>query len=211
MIRVDELISKEYGIALYTATMTVKVTHDYDIEPLLAELRYKLRDISSKDKIKDKSVVRALRDFYWRLGIDPTKVRPSSEALLRRFLSNGSIPRINNVVDAGNIASIETLVPIGIYDLDKINGSLVLRFALEHERFIDISSHEYVLTGKEIVLADDNGIVHLFPHRDALRTSVTDNTTHILIIGCSINGIEQDLAKYAVNRTVELINALSRK
>jgi DNA/RNA-binding domain of Phe-tRNA-synthetase-like protein len=209
MIRVDESIRREYGIALYTTTMIVKVTHDYDIEPLLSELRHRL-DLSSKDKIKDNPVVRALRDFYWRLGIDPTKVRPSSEALLRRFLSNGRIPRINNVVDAGNIASIETLVPIGIYDLDKINGSLVLRSALKDERFIDISGNEHVLTGKEIVLADDTGIVHLFPHRDALRTSVKDDTTHILIVGCSVDGIEYDLARYAVNRTVELINVLSK-
>ncbi len=203
----DEAIRKEYGIALHTATMNVKVTHDYKIEPLLNELR--LKGIS-KDKIKDHHVVRALRDFYWRLGIDPTKVRPSSEALLRRFLNTGSIPRINNVVDAGNLASMETLIPIGIYDLDKINGRLVLRLAYEHERFTDISRYEHKLTGKEIVLADDNGIVHLFPHRDALRTCVTDNTAHILIIGCSVNGIEPAIAEYAVDRTAELIKALSK-
>ncbi|MEM4175745.1 MAG: phenylalanine--tRNA ligase beta subunit-related protein, partial [Candidatus Nitrosocaldus sp.] len=181
------------------------VRHDHDYSKVMDELRTKLT--LSKDDLKNHPVVRALRDFYWRLGIDPTKVRPSSEALARRFLM-GKMPRINNVVDAGNIASIETLVPIGIYDLGMVNGMLVLRRAMNNEEFVDITGKASRLTGKEIVLADEQGVMHVFPHRDALRTSVKDYTSRILVVGCYVmDGMDASLAKAAVDRTIELIRA----
>jgi DNA/RNA-binding domain of Phe-tRNA-synthetase-like protein len=187
----------------------VNVTKDYDLAPSLTELSKKL--MVSKETLKDHPTVRALRDFYWHMGIDPTKIRPSSEALARRFLTNNSIPKINNVVDAGNIASIETLVPIGIYDADKIVGNVTLRLTNSNEEFIDISNAKRTLQGKEIVLSDNNGVMHVFPYRDSLRTRVTDQTRKIMIVSCGIPGIEQSLTKLAVDRTIELIRTLGAR
>ncbi len=196
---------RDYRVSLYAKTVDVRVRHDYDYSKVMDELRARLT--FSKDDLKNHPVVRALRDFYWRLGIDPTKVRPSSEALARRFLI-GNIPSINNVVDAGNIASIETLVPIGIYDLAMVKGRLVLRRAISNEEFIDITGKVSRLTGKEIVLADEQGVIHVFPHKDALRTSVKDDTSRVLIVGCYImDAMGASLARAAVDRTIELIRA----
>ena len=193
-------------INLFCAMTEVNVTKDYSLDPFLNELSRKIQ--VTKETLKDHPTVRALHDFYWRMGIDPTKVRPSSEALARRFLTNNSIPKINNVVDAGNITSIETLVPIGIYDADKIVGNVTLRLANSNEEFIDISHAKHTLQGKEIVLSDGNGVMHVFPYRDSLRTRVTDQTKKIMIVGCGISGIEQGLTKLAVDRTIELIRTL---
>ncbi|MFY3740615.1 MAG: DNA/RNA-binding domain of Phe-tRNA-synthetase-like protein [Candidatus Nitrosomirales archaeon] len=187
----------------------VSITKDYNLAPFLNELSKKIT--VSKETLKDHPTVRTLRDFYWRMGIDPTKVRPSSEALARRFLTNNSIPKINNVVDAGNIASIETLVPIGIYDADKIVGSVALRLANSNEEFIDISNEKHTLQGKEIVLSDSNGVMHVFPYRDSLRTRIADQTKKILIVGCGVPGIDQGSTKFAVDRTIELIRTLGAR
>lgn len=204
-IHVAEEVKGAYKVGLYARAVDVEVRHDHDFSGLLDGLRTRLT--FSRDDLKSHPVVRALRDFYWRLGIDPTKVRPSSEALARRFLA-GSMPKINNVVDAGNIASIETLVPIGIYDLAMIKGMLVLRRAISGEEFVDIAGKVNMLIGREIVLADDEGVVHVFPHRDALRTSVRDDTRRVLIVGCYIgDGMPVSLARYAVDRTIELIRS----
>ncbi|MFN4336915.1 MAG: B3/4 domain-containing protein [Candidatus Nitrosocaldus sp.] len=203
-IAIAEKVRDTYKIGLYAKAMDVRIRHDYDYSDVIDGLRRRLA-VLNKDDLKNHPVVRALRDFYWRLGIDPTKVRPSSEALARRFLT-GSIPKINNVVDAGNIASIETLVPIGIYDLAAVKGSLILRRATNNEEFVDITGKVSMLKGNEIVLADDIGVVHVFPHRDALRTSVNDHTSRVLIVGCYImDGMNASLARYAVDRTIELI------
>lgn len=207
MIDIDSNVLRSCaGINLSCALVDVNIRTGYIPDPFLRELSKKL--IVSKETLKDHPTVRALRDFYWRMGIDPTKVRPSSEALARRFLTNNSIPKINSVVDAGNIASIETLVPIGIYDANTIVGNVVLRLASSNEEFIDISSARHTLQGREIVLADSNGVMHVFPYRDSLRTRVTEQTKKVLIVGCGVPGIEQGLTKLAVDRTIELIKAL---
>jgi len=194
------------GINLSCALIDVNVRKGYSLDPFLDELSKKLT--VSKETLKDHPTVRALRDFYWRMDVDPTKVRPSSEALARRFLTNNSIPKINNVVDAGNIASIETLVPIGIYDAEKIVGNFTLRLANSNEEFIDISNARHRLQGREIVLSDSNGAMHVFPYRDSFRTRVTEQTKRVLIVGCGVPGIEQGLTKLAVDRTIELIKTL---
>jgi len=185
----------------------VTINVNYALDEFLQRLYTKLN--VGIESLKDHPTVRALRDFYWRIGIDPTKTRPSSEALARRFVANRKIPKINNVVDAGNIASVETSVPIGIYDADKIVGDVTLRLAYNNEEFIDISNEKHVLLGREIVLSDSNGIIHVFPYRDAFRTRVSEDTKKVLIIGCGVPGIEQGLTKTAVDRTLELITMLS--
>jgi len=209
-VNIASNILRSYGgINLFCAMTDVSITKDYSLDPFLNELSKTLK--VTKETLKDHPTIRALRDFYWRMSIDPTKVRPSSEALARRFLTNNSIPKINNVVDAGNIASIETLVPIGIYDADKIVGSVALRLANSNEEFIDISHAKHTLQGKEIVLSDSNGVMHVFPYRDSLRTRVADQTKKILIVGCGVPSIEQGLAKLAVDRTIELIRTLGAR
>ncbi len=58
--------------------------------------------------LKDEPIFRTYRDFFWTMGVDPTKVRPAAEALIRRILVGRSMPRINTVVDAYNLASMTT-------------------------------------------------------------------------------------------------------
>lgn len=210
MIKIaSEVVRSHGGISLSCELADdVTVGTDYALQPLLEDLAAKLT--ISKEGLKDHPTIRALRDFYWRIGIDPTKVRPSSEALARRFLTNRALPKINNVVDAGNIASIETLVPIGIYDAEMTAGSLMLRFAASGEEFLDISGQKRILQGnkKEVVLSDSQGIMHVFPYRDSWRTKVTDKTKKILVVGCGVPGIESGLTGRAVARTIDLIKTL---
>src|SRR5688572_6185558 len=59
----------------------------------------------------------AVRTMYKRVGLDPTKTRPSSEALLRRVRKGGAVPRINSMVDVCNWCSLEFQLPYGLYDL----------------------------------------------------------------------------------------------
>jgi len=72
------------------------------------EIREVEDEIKSKyriDEVKDIKTIRLQRDFFWRMGVDPTKVRPASEALLRRILLNKWLPRVSPIVDAYNLAS----------------------------------------------------------------------------------------------------------
>ncbi len=198
-----EVARRHEGVHLAAKIASVKVLSEYAFEPALTALRSNMT--LSLEDLRSHPVVRAFRDFYWRLGIDPTKTRPASEALARRLITTGSIPRINSVVDAGNLSSVETLVPLGLYNMNKVRGDLHLRFAKENEAFVDISGSERKLGSLEIVLADQLGPVHLFPHRDSLRTMVTLGTSRIAVVGCGVKGMDLGLVSESVDRTLERI------
>ncbi len=181
-----------------------------DVKEYAKQVISKIREQYSIERLKEHPIIRAYRDFYWRIGIDPTKTRPSSEALLRRILRSSSMPLINNVVDAGNFASVETLVPIGIYDLDKIKGSLVLRLSKRGEIFEPIGGSTEVLEEGIPVLADDEKILHLYPHRDSKYTMVRNDTKRVLVVACGVPRVPGELVKQAAEKAIEYIIRFAR-
>ncbi|GBE54146.1 MAG TPA: hypothetical protein ENH28_03240 [Euryarchaeota archaeon] len=163
------------------------------------EIRKKY-DIST---IKDHPVIRAYRDFYWRIGIDPTKIRPSSEALLRRVLKGRSIPEINNVVASYNLTSILTLISIGAYNRKKLKGEISMRRSMG-ENFTGIGGKRLVTRG-EIVVSDEEKIINIFPYRDAEATKITDDTEDVLFIFSGVKGIEMSYLEKASEKTLEIV------
>ncbi len=126
------------------------------------EIREVEKEIKSKyriDEVKDIKTIRLQRDFFWRMGVDPTKVRPASEALLRRILLNKGLPRVSPIVDAYNLASVETLLTFSAFDLERIEPPLRVRFSKEGEEVTLIGDRRKELTGKEIVLTDSAKIL----------------------------------------------------
>ena len=82
-----------------------------------SQVQQKVREsFGSPEQIRDQIIFRAYRDFFWRVGIDPTKTRPASEALTRRIVAGKSLPTINTLVDSYNLASVETFVAIAAFD-----------------------------------------------------------------------------------------------
>jgi DNA/RNA-binding domain of Phe-tRNA-synthetase-like protein len=121
-----------------------------------------------------------VRTMYKRVGLDPTKRRPSSEALLRRVRKGEPLPRINSMVDVCNWCSLEFQLPYGLYDASHINGDVVLRLGLEGESYPGIRKDE-VHVGGRITLADSAGPFGN-PTSDSARTMVTTKTTHALLV-----------------------------
>ena len=124
--------------------------------------------------------IAAVRTMYKRVGIDPTKRRPSSEALLRRVLKGEALPRINSMVDVCNWCSLEFQVPYGLYDAAHIQGDVVLRRGLAGESYPGIRKDEVHVEGR-ITLADALGPFGN-PTSDSARTMVTTATTNALVV-----------------------------
>jgi DNA/RNA-binding domain of Phe-tRNA-synthetase-like protein len=158
------------------------------------------------EKLKDDPVVRAYRDFYWKLGIDPTKTRPSGEALLRRVLRGNELPTISTAVDAYNLASMKTIVPISGFDVEKLNPPFHVRFAENGKEFTGIGMDKpTLLTDKMLVLADRKRVLCIYPHRDADYTKITGKTKNILIVGYGAPGISVQKLEEAVKTALEYI------
>ncbi|MFH1179571.1 MAG: phenylalanine--tRNA ligase beta subunit-related protein [Candidatus Bathyarchaeota archaeon] len=142
------------------------------------------------EKLRDDPEFRAYRDFFWKLGIDPTKNRPAAEALIRRVLRDSPIPKINTWVDAYNLVSINTAVPIASFDSDLLEGELLMREAEAGEEFLGIAMDKPItLSGGEAVIEDERRLVAIYPYRDADHSKVTPKTKNVLMLMCGAPGI----------------------
>ncbi|HEU5180165.1 MAG TPA: phenylalanine--tRNA ligase beta subunit-related protein [Candidatus Polarisedimenticolia bacterium] len=120
------------------------------------------------------------RDLYRSFGVDPTRTRPSSEALLRRILQGKPLPNISNAVDLCTLLSLEFLLPMGLYDADRIAGPVLLRRGTPGECYPGIRKEVVGLEGKP-VLSDSKGAFGN-PTSDSLRTCVTESTRTLWLV-----------------------------
>jgi DNA/RNA-binding domain of Phe-tRNA-synthetase-like protein len=120
------------------------------------------------------------RQLYKTFGVDPTRIRPSSEALLRRVLKNKPFPEISSAVDVCNLSAIRILLPPGLYDAGAIEGGVVLRRGRPGESFAGIRKADVNLEGRP-ALVDDAGPFGN-PTSDSLRTSVTGSTRSLWMV-----------------------------
>src|SRR5688572_29604328 len=90
----------------------------------------------------------AVRSMYKRVGLDPTKTRPSSEALLRRVRRGDTLPRINSMVDVCNWCSLEFQLPYGLYDAERIVGDVELRLGRAGELYAGIRKDDVHVDGR---------------------------------------------------------------
>jgi len=118
------------------------------------------------------------RDLYKSFGMDPSRHRPSSEALLRRVLNGKGLYRLNNAVDCCNLASLTYLLPIGLYDRDLIRGDIVVRTGRAGEEYPGIRK-DVVHLGGRLGLFDREGAFGS-PTSDSARTAVRAATIRIL-------------------------------
>jgi DNA/RNA-binding domain of Phe-tRNA-synthetase-like protein len=120
------------------------------------------------------------RRLFKSIGVDPTRMRPASEALLRRVLKGGGIPSINSAVDATNLISLQHLTPVGLYNRDRIDGAVLLRLGRAGEDYQRIGKGVLHLE-RRIGLFDGRGGFGN-PTGDSRRTSVDAHTKNLLFV-----------------------------
>ena len=177
-----------------------------DLESFKEEIFKEVNETWTSEGLKDHNIFRAYRSFFWRLGIDPTKIRPASEALIRRTLRGKPIPKINTLVDAYNIASIVTLIPLAAFDEDILRGEPLMREAKKGERFRGIGMREdLTLNGGEIVIQDDEKLIAIYPYRDADSSKVTTGTKNVMMLVCGAPGIDAKTLEQAETQTISIV------
>jgi DNA/RNA-binding domain of Phe-tRNA-synthetase-like protein len=165
----------------------MKVRREIDVEVVAFEL-YELEVTAPRDDFaleikRAEQAVRTgevgptarARELYRRFGVDPTRVRPSSEALLRRMKKGEGLPRVNSLVDVANSLSVQLQVPVGLYDLEKVvGGELVIRLGAAGESYEGIGKERVNVAGR-ICVADAGGVCGN-PSADSARTMITTDT-----------------------------------
>ncbi|HEX7088461.1 MAG TPA: phenylalanine--tRNA ligase beta subunit-related protein [Vicinamibacterales bacterium] len=140
-----------------------------------------------------------VRAMYRRVGIDPTKTRPSSEALLRRVRKGDRLPRINTLVDVCNWCSLEFQLPYGLYDRAALEPPIELRLGHEGESYAGIRK-DVVHVGGRLTLADRRGAFGN-PTSDSARTMVTTATRDVLVVVFAPADLADDALGTVLDRT----------
>ncbi len=133
------------------------------------------------------------RGLFHQLDIDPTKHRPSSEALLRRVLQGKGLPAVNAAVDVCNLCSLEHQIPLGLYDRETVRGTIQVRVGRDGEGYPGIRKQRVHLAGR-LLLADDDGPFGA-PTSDSTRTLVGPDTRQLVVVlFCPIERAGQHLS-----------------
>lgn len=160
------------------------------------------------DSIKEMPAIQAMRQAYKKCGKDPSRYRPSSEALCRRILRGLTLYQIDTLVDLINLASIYSGHSIGGFDLDKIEGDrLTLGIGKAGEPYEGIGRGELNIEGMPVYRDAVGGVGT--PTSDNERTKLSLSTTHLLAIMNSYSGIEglEDDVDYMVALMKEFAQA----
>lgn len=129
--------------------------------------------------------IEAWHTAYRSFGTNPRRIRPSVDALGRRMAKKGALPRINPAVDSYNAVSVRHGLPAGAFDLDRVTGDVEIRYADGTETFTPLGEPDTVENPKpgEIIYTDTTGVLtRHWNHRDAHRTRVTEDSTHVAFV-----------------------------
>jgi DNA/RNA-binding domain of Phe-tRNA-synthetase-like protein len=143
------------------------------------------------------------RTLYKALGIDPTKTRPSNEALLRRALKGEALYRINTLVDALNLVSLREQLPFGLYDLEQVRPPVVLRKGAPGEAYEGIRKGTVSVEGRP-TLVDATGPFGN-PSSDSLRTSITLATRDAFVVAYAPAGYTSGRLTGVLDATAETL------
>lgn len=171
---------------------------------LIDEQGETFRNTLTTESLKDISAIAATRRVYKACGKDPSRYRPSSEALIRRMLQGKKLYQIDTLVDLINLASIKYGYSIGGFDGDKFNGdTLTLGVGREGEPYEGIGRGMLNIAGLPVYRDHTGGVGT--PTSDNERTKMGLQTRHLVALVNGYDGNEQTVRATA-KLIIELVN-----
>lgn len=152
---------------------------DMALAKLMDEVCDRKRREFTLESLAEAQEIRLVRTMFREWDMDPSKYRPSSEALLRRVVQGKGLYRVSNIVDICNLGSIESGWPFGCYDRSRIRAPIVFRHGAAGERYEGIGKKIWHLEGRP-VLADPDGPFGS-PISDSTRSMITESAREILV------------------------------
>jgi len=158
-----------------------------------------------KDLLAVKNII-AWQNTYRAFGVNPKKKIPTAEALLSRVIKTRFVPNINPAVDSYLVAETKHYLPIGGYDLDKINGDIQLRFSLGNESFMGIGSQESENTAPgEVIYSDSSRILtRRWNYRDCDFSKIDNSTKSLALF---VEGPVKEIENQEIEETIAEIGS----
>jgi DNA/RNA-binding domain of Phe-tRNA-synthetase-like protein len=138
------------GWSLFWADLERTGGADDALAPLRDRVAQAVRDRHDLKTLAEHPPVAALRKLFRAAGCDPTRYRPSSEALLRRLLKGDALPAISPLVDINNCLSAELAVPCCVMAEGTFEGPLSFRAGQPGEAYESLRG-PFRLEGKPLL------------------------------------------------------------
>ena len=183
----DEMreVCPEFRGACVTANIT-NSAYSAELWSYIDSLSAEYRSTLTTESLKSMAAIQVTRRIYKKCGKDPSRYRPSGEALVRRVLQGKALYQIDTLVDLINLASMRFGYSIGAFDADKFVGdSLTLGIGREGEPYEGIGRGLINISGMPVYRDDIGGVGT--PTSDNERTKVGLSTTHLLVL---VNGYD---------------------
>jgi DNA/RNA-binding domain of Phe-tRNA-synthetase-like protein len=123
---------------------------------------------------------KAISRFY---KVQGEKNRSHIESLIKSISNGKGIKPVNFIVDSVMIAEVRNGLLLGVHDLDRIEGDVVLDAAREGEGFEGIGQRPIIARQNEIVLRDSMGIWASYTQGPDARTVVNPDSKNVMILG----------------------------
>ena len=189
----DEFVQKDLSVSLGCLTCRVAVeAAGAGLDRALAAALERRRAELSERPVAEVPEIAAARQAYKALGKDPSRYRPSSEALFRRLAQGKDLFRINNVVDTNNLVSLETGYAAGSYSVDRLRPPIVFRPGRAGESYGAIGRGPLNLEHLPL-FADAEGPFGS-PTSDSERTMIRPDSADLLMVVIAF-GEAEDLAE----------------
>jgi DNA/RNA-binding domain of Phe-tRNA-synthetase-like protein len=175
----EKLAGLKVGYILFENVKMEKSNEQVDTLVNAATAQVKQRFQKPELMLQD-AVLSGMRQHYYDIGMDPTKERPSGEALIRRIVKGKGIYRINTVVDINNVVSMTSGYPCGVYDSDHLKGAITFLVGRAGQNYEGLGGRE--VTSENRLLTSDEESIFGGPTADSKRTSVNESTKNVLML-----------------------------
>ena len=178
---------------VYGFTMDVKVEDSTIIDDKIKELEQSINENYILEQVLQIPSIKNARDSYKKLGKDPSRYRLACESLFRRLVKGNGLYRVNNVVDAGNVLSIELAKSTAVLDYDKLQGDIHIRIGTNDDIYYGIGRG--LINVSNIPLYVDEVSPFGSPTSDTDRTSITMDTKKILLMVICFDDLDKENIK----------------
>lgn len=186
--------------------MDVMIEDSNKISGLIKDYENKISEEYSLEEVLNIPLIKEARDGYKKLGKDPSRYRLACESLLRRIVKGNELYKINNLVDAGNILSIETNRSVAVLDYDKIVGDVLIRIGRDDDEYYGIGRGK--INVSNIPLYCDEVGPFGSTTSDTERTAISEDTkTILLFIICFGPSLKEEHKSFAISLFEKYANA----
>lgn len=146
--------------------------------------------------------------YYARTIINLNGTQKSPKFIQDALLGSGIAPK-NLIVDITNFVLMELGQPLHAFDKDKLVGDISVRLAKQGETLVLLNGQSISLTGDELVICDEAGVIALAGIMGGQRTMVDDTTTSIVLESAFLTPWQSQVRLAVLDYTQMLANALS--